>query len=817
MSEHFDPYYTWLAIPPAEQPPNHYRLLGITVFEIDPTVIANAAEQRMVYLRTFQLGKNSAMSEKLLNDMAAAKICLLNAGTKAAYDAYLRHQGSGKRKRRRSLSVPVLLTGGVALVVVVIALLVTASQHPPAVPNVAMQPAKASPSPIPAKPTEQQQPRTDAVATIAREKKPAASPPAPMSKPAQPQPPQPVMTTLATTPASTPVVAAAPPPVPSPVPAVAAAPAPAPAPIAKPQVAPVAVDTRMPIPSEADQQQALKMVQDLYKTEFEQARTAENKRSLSQKMLHEASKLKGPDRYVLFQSALELAVKVDDQKLAFEAIDRMAEAFEIDPWELKASILSPWTKRAHKQPERKAFAQECLALLQKALADNSFTAAEQLGKLALSEASKAKEKELVGQARSGLKHVQESSKAFSDVAGAMATLKEKPDDPKANLAVGRYRCLMADDWTKGLRNLAKGSDAGLEALAEQELAADVPQSDRLPDAQKLGDAWWDLAQEAEDRERDSMLVRAGYWYQQVGEASELLRAKLDKRMAVIARLGRPIPAADRRTILVNSIGMRLVLIPAGEFMMGSSDEDVAWAMKEGKQVCDPRNVAYPTSFIPGETPRHRVRISRPFYLGIYEVMQVEYEQVVGTNPSVFSTKGKWAVGQDTRRFPVDSVSWEDATSFCQKLSALPAERAARRIYRLPTEAEWEYACRADTNSRWYRGDALDDLEAIAWYCKAVPADGSAGNHAVGGKKPNDFGLYDMHGDVSEWCSDWWDAGYYRQSPVIDPQGPATGSERAIRGGSRFGAGVFCRSASRSGHKPSYRNGTIGFRVVAIYQ
>lgn len=188
----------------------------------------------------------------------------------------------------------------------------------------------------------------------------------------------------------------------------------------------------------------------------------------------------------------------------------------------------------------------------------------------------------------------------------------------------------------------------------------------------------------------------------------------------------------------NSIGMKFKLIPAGTFTMGD-DNDAP-----------------------------EVTLSKSFSLGIHEVTQSQYERVMGNNPSGFKGANN----------PVEQVSWEDAVEFCRKLSELPAEKAAGRVYRLPTEAEWEYACRAGTTTKYSFGDDDSELGNYAWF------KGNSGNtsHPVGGKKPNAWGLYDMHGNVWEWCQDWY--GDYPSGTVTDPMGATSGSYRVNRGGRR---------------------------------
>jgi len=208
-------------------------------------------------------------------------------------------------------------------------------------------------------------------------------------------------------------------------------------------------------------------------------------------------------------------------------------------------------------------------------------------------------------------------------------------------------------------------------------------------------------------------------------------------------------------------------------------------------------------FIAGEGPQHRVRITRAFYLGLCEVTQGQYAQVVGTNPSHFKDSGRDA--------PVEQVSWEDAVAFCRRLSELQPDKVFPGEYRLPTEAEWEYACRAGTTTAYSSGDDEAGLLNCAW----CPKNSAARTHPVGLRNPNRFGLYDMQGNVLEWCWDASSPDYYRQSPTADPPGPTTRSGRVLRGGSWCldPADLFLRCAFRAFQRPDFRYGDIGFRVV----
>jgi formylglycine-generating enzyme required for sulfatase activity len=194
------------------------------------------------------------------------------------------------------------------------------------------------------------------------------------------------------------------------------------------------------------------------------------------------------------------------------------------------------------------------------------------------------------------------------------------------------------------------------------------------------------------------------------------------------------------------------------------------------------------------------------------VTQGEFAQVMGANPSQMNPRKRPELqAVDTTRLPVDSVLWSEAVEFCRRLSARAEEQAAGRSYRLPTEAEWEYACRAGSMTPYNIGDRLGSADAN-FKAAGLPMQAQR-TMAVGSFRPNAFGLFDMHGNVEEWCSDYYDYGYYRYSPTLDPPGPATGVIRVSRSGSYMDAAEDCRSARRLGRVPDVRNIALGFRVV----
>jgi len=231
---------------------------------------------------------------------------------------------------------------------------------------------------------------------------------------------------------------------------------------------------------------------------------------------------------------------------------------------------------------------------------------------------------------------------------------------------------------------------------------------------------------------------------------------------------------QQRTVeLGGGVKMELVLIRPGSFKMGSEKGDN------------------------DEKPVHKVTITKPFYMGKYEVTQEQWQAVMGSNPSSF--KGP--------KNPVDLVTWEDCQTFIRKLNEkVPGLNAA-----LPTEAQWEYACRAGSSTEYCYGDDAGGLGEYAWF------EGNSGQttHPVGEKKPNAWGLYDMHGNVWEWCQDRYGKEYYASSPASDPTGLSSGAFHVLRGGSWGYLGpTRCRAAARYGPFPLYRYDSKGLRVVS---
>ncbi len=293
------------------------------------------------------------------------------------------------------------------------------------------------------------------------------------------------------------------------------------------------------------------------------------------------------------------------------------------------------------------------------------------------------------------------------------------------------------------------------------------------------------------------------------------RTSSDRRKGIAATpdvsiAGEPIQDVSRnqkaRRTIISSIGLKLVRIEPGSFQMGTTKEQIDQLLR-----------LFPDSkreWFNDEQPQHPVQITRPFFLGTDPVTQGQYKAIMGSNLGRFN-------GSDG--LPVEDVSWLRAVNFCNKMSEKDNRTPFYRIngtdvadaggngYRLPTEAEWVYACRAGMTGLFPWGDDIGKLNEHAW-----SSDNSDNKtHPVGQKRPNAWGLHDFLGNVWEWCADWYDEKYYASSPAADPPGASRASYRVIRGGSWRLNARSCRPAYRGRGRPEYRYDSLGFRVAAV--
>jgi formylglycine-generating enzyme required for sulfatase activity len=380
------------------------------------------------------------------------------------------------------------------------------------------------------------------------------------------------------------------------------------------------------------------------------------------------------------------------------------------------------------------------------------------------------------------------------IAALKAKLDANPKDAASRKEMVRLYLVEMDNPAEA----AKFVDETLDEATRKYVPAAAKPVEDAPElaCTQLGDWYMGLAdQTAMPASKGAMLRRAQVYYQRflaLHTAADLGRTavtltlkKIDDALAKLGPAPEPKFSPPSLTLdLGNGLKMRLVRIRPGRFMMGSPDSE------EGRKA--------------DEGPQHEVTISKPFYMGVTEVTQAQYKAVMGTYIDYRFSKVKG----DT--MPVEGAAWTDAMKFCKKLSEM-----TNKTVRLPTEAEWEYACRAGTTTAYSFGEDVNNLTDVAWF------GGNSGGkiHPVGQKKPNAFGLYDMYGNVREWCADI--RRNYANTAMVDPQG--SGGDRtmtAIRGGSWSGIPAKCRSAAREGYYGRDWNfniglctGEIGFRVV----
>ncbi len=329
-----------------------------------------------------------------------------------------------------------------------------------------------------------------------------------------------------------------------------------------------------------------------------------------------------------------------------------------------------------------------------------------------------------------------------------------------------------NDWPAGFSHLARGSDKVLADLASQSLKTPYD----AEAAMKMGDVWWG-AGESNSKRQLEMALGARFWYRIAVKGALTPEAKkhVEERLAGIAKLR----ASDAQSLpstidlpLAPGLLMRFRLIPAGEFVMGSPDSKTK-----------------------GVNP-HPVKITRPFYMSATEVTQAQYNAIMGISASAFDSQLPYSSGDATK------IGWTSADAFCQRLNAVQA--FAPYTARLPTEAEWEYAARAGSTASYPFGD---DPSALPSYACIAQQEAEP----VGLLRPNAAGLFDVIGNVSEWCSDWDSTTFYTQSPPEDPTGPTTGKERIFRGGQFSSTPDQCKVWER--HPGVGSKAAIGIRVV----
>ncbi|HEX4000044.1 MAG TPA: NPCBM/NEW2 domain-containing protein [Pirellulales bacterium] len=537
MAATFDPYYKWLGIPPAEQPPNYYRLLAINPFETDPDVIEAAADQRMVHLRSLQTGQHAELTQKLLNQISTAKVCLLRPDKKKEYDDRLR----AKLAKAAPPQAPPAAPPGDLPSAASSAEARMAVQEPVAagpldfIDNPAPAPKTGvwEPEPLPLSPRgsfkssasgyssrktkkSSQTPIFGIVAAVVVvgiaigayivvtsqsagdtnqanpsnsgtnvEKHPGdellTGKPKTPPHPALPKI-QPANTPSNPHPPSTPDVAPTevaihPPVATNPDPDKPDKPRPHKQPPESPKLPEAAAETRKPIPDQAAQAKALAQVRDVLKDDYAKALTADARLDLVRSLIKLASETKdnADQRYVMGTQAMDLAVKAGDADLAFEAIDGLDSYFAVDGWDMKAQAMIKLSHLAKSTPEKQYVATHALSMTDNALAADHYDAAVEIANVAAMMADAVGEPLLRDQAHEARSRAQRMQNVAEDFKAAKQKLAAHPDDADANLIVGRFLCFQKGDWKAGLPFLSHGSDVALKKLAGMEAAApDAP-------------------------------------------------------------------------------------------------------------------------------------------------------------------------------------------------------------------------------------------------------------------------------------------------------------------------------------------------------
>jgi hypothetical protein len=540
MSETFDPYHKWLGIAPKDQPPNHYRLLGVDLFESDPDVLAAAADQRMAHVKSFANGAYSVFSQQILNELAAARLCLLNADKRSAYDAtlaslvtpqpappqqipvppppttdspsswqsapapvpdfgFISQSTKPTKKPAKASYVPALVALACLVAASIGVLAFTLSKSKPEVAEADSLKAKKS---------------GDAEAKVEPKTEPKAE------TKVEPKAAQNVVVAKVDPKVAVKVQPKVTPPVHPDV-----------KPEAKPEATPAAEPEvvkseatpedkpkgKLAVPDAAAQEKSLATIRSVY---AEDAKS--DKAALAKKLVRTARETQdSADRYVMLRTAKTIATDTGQGALAFAAADQMASDFGLSASELKAEVIATAAKLVHGPDQKRALAEAALLVIDDAVREENFEAARSAGKQATQLAQSCKDKDFVQRVAAKNKDIETAAKTYGAVQKAMATLKATPADQDANAIVGNYFCFRKGDWDQGLPMLAKSNDAKVSALA----AADEKGATDSRGMVQLGDAWWAAGGKQ----------RAAYWYKQaLPELNGPIKDKADKRVAEAA-------------------------------------------------------------------------------------------------------------------------------------------------------------------------------------------------------------------------------------------------------------------------------------------
>ena len=529
-------------------------------------------------------------------------------------------------------------------------------------------------------------------------------------------------------------------------------------------------------PKQAVVLRTTRTIKKLYQSDFKIARSKKQQSQLAARLLQDARETKGDDagRYVLLLLARNLAIKACDAGQIDRVVETTSQFYVVDRFQTAATSLSKATRGIREPEELINVANVALRLARTAGLADRYKQAKRLVGVAVSAGRRAKSRAISKSGSQLRRKLDAAEREFGLVKAARIKLKKSPQDKPANTVVGRYLCLTQQKWREGLPFLSMGKDK-LAAVARLELLKPKDVKDRV----KLADLWWEAANRAPKRAVGPIQRHAAGIYQTtVAGLTGLARARVTRRIQAAPKesaVSLKVPAKTRLRI---SLGNRQVLtfrrIEPGRFVMGSAPNEPNRGLGERA---------------------HIVTLTKPYYIATTELTQAQWLAITG-RPRKFRFVGA------TR--PADSVTWQEAQSLLVSLNK--SKRGTNYRFRLPTEAEWEYACRASSAAAYSFGSPLA-ANQHAWH----QGNSMRQTRPVGSLKPNAWGLYDMNGNVWEWCSDW--AGPYVAAPQTDPMGPRTGNAHRIRGGSFVSEIHKLRAAHRAQLEAGIRNSTIGLRLV----
>ncbi len=605
MTESFNPYRKWLGIPEQDQPANHYRLLGVELFESDPDVIANAADGRMAQLKNYQAGKYSQDSQRILNEIAAAKICLLNPAKRAEYDRKLKQivaaKGSDNEEMRDGTSaeavflefaprsalssmprasrwhsrwqLPLILGGASVLLITAMAFWMrenvgdTSSEHVRA--SLPSRDSTALTKPAP----------TDKSPKSATSKEPVKS--SPPAKPAPDQGKKPEKPQEAPTkqPPSEPIPK-------KPVPPVKPTEPKEPSP---PE--PTKSVKRLAVPSEAEQQAAEAKIREIFGNEIAAAKTADQKLDLASKLSKQghATADDSTVRYVLLRMAGEWTALAGELGKALDVVDQMREGFDMDALGMKADLLAKAIEanRATGKGESHigAMIGAAMTIVDEAVAADEFETASRAGRMAAAAARAVKEPQLIRDTAARLREVDRMKLKYATVKKAIDALADNSDDADANLAVGQWQCFVKGDWARGLPLLRKGADEILAKLAEQ----DLTQPKEVADQSALADGWWALSESEQGQAKTAVQTHAAHWYKKaLPRLSSIDKLRAEKRLESLA-------AANTAEKQPSKPSFRRGVSEKGNVALAVNGATVSGIAEHAEQLLDGNTTAYDMS------------------------------------------------------------------------------------------------------------------------------------------------------------------------------------------------------------------------------